>query len=708
MRRPFRTAALALLAAATAACGGSPTAAPAVSEDAAGATRVDRAEVTFRLPGETATLSATAGGRTTAAPTLALVSETRYLHDLPVLDAAALAAGALRAVAPGTATVDVRAFGAAPARVTVRFQPSRPLVLSAAPASASGAGDTVALRGWGMRALAGREVRVGSVRAVALGGDSATLRLAVPPLAAGACRSGALSEPVGVADADVAEGVAVPRRREGDLALAVGRPARLSAEAARCLRLAPIPGARYALAFLDARQVRRAAEGFEGVPGGPSTYAVTVAEAGQAAPSAAMVPGPSASRAAAPDHVVRSASSAGTGDPARRDRPWTEGERFELRDPSLAAPLRARVVRVHGGHLVFAIAEGEEAEGGTEAWVARADSAFARLAAEGYPVFRKTLSPTLPVTSAGSGQLLVVARRDAGAWLGSSAVVAAEGRRLSYAFVNTAYTFTAAGLLRTLAHEVAHAWQEQYAADLGAPGTGAAAWATEGTADLLAWSVVGRALGVGLTANWEWAVALADPGRAAYALLPAVTRGDLTAGYASAAGFGHDLVARLVRGGVDEDEALAAVVRGALEGWEGWNRFGARREGLARRMRRALGAGWTPSDALLGWTLAQAADDLTDAPELQNHAFARVSTAGHAAGLGWLAPATLRTGAAALREDPAASASVAGNAARVSTRYGSPNYVRIEDEGRGGAYTLDAAWNGAPLTEVEWMIVRYR
>ncbi|HEX2202222.1 MAG TPA: hypothetical protein VHG91_02935, partial [Longimicrobium sp.] len=503
--------------------------------------------------------------------------------------------------------------------------------------------------------------------------------------------------------------VRVPRRREGDLALAVGRPVRLTAAQARCLRLAPLPGARYALAFLDARQVRRAAEGFEGIPSGPSTYAVTVAEAGQTAPSAAHVPGgPSASRAAAPDHVVRSASSVSAGDPTRRDRPWNEGERFELRDPSLAAPLQARVVRVYGGHLVFAVAEGEVAEGGNEAWVARADSAFALLARHGEPVFRKSLSPTRPVTSAASGQLLVVARRDAGAWLGSSAVVAAGGRRLSYAFVNTGYTFTAAGLLRTLAHEVAHAWQEQYAADLGSPGTGAAAWALEGTADLLAWSVVGRALGVGVTDNWEWAGALADPGRAAYALLPAGTRGDLTAGYASAAGFGHDLVARLVRAGAAEDDALTAVVRGALEGWEGWDRFGARREGLARRMRRALGAGWTPSDALLGWTLAQAADDLTGAPELQNHAFARVSTAGHAAGLGWLAPATLRTGGAALREDPASAAALSGNAARVATRYGSPNYVRIEDEGRGGAYTLDAAWNGAPLAEVEWMIVRYR
>ncbi|HEX2203947.1 MAG TPA: hypothetical protein VHG91_11640, partial [Longimicrobium sp.] len=137
MRRRIRTAALALLAAAAAACGGSPTAAPSASADVGEATRVDRAEVSFRLPGETAVLRATAGGETTSAPTLTLVSEARHLHDLPVLDAAALAAGTLRAAAPGTAVVEARAFGAAPARVTVRFAPTRPLVLSAAPATAS-------------------------------------------------------------------------------------------------------------------------------------------------------------------------------------------------------------------------------------------------------------------------------------------------------------------------------------------------------------------------------------------------------------------------------------------------------------------------------------------------------------------------------------------------------------------------------------------
>ncbi|HEU0052136.1 MAG TPA: hypothetical protein VFQ39_03120, partial [Longimicrobium sp.] len=84
------------------------------------------------------------------------------------------------------------------------------------------------------------------------------------------------------------------------------------------------------------------------------------------------------------------------------------------------------------------------------------------------------------------------------------------------------------------------------------------------------------------------------------------------------------------------------------------------------------------------------------------------STAGRASGTGWLAPAVLRTGGAATREDAAGPAAVSGNAAAVTWRYGSPNYVRIEDGGAGGAYRLAAAVDGAPLDDVAWMVVRYR
>jgi hypothetical protein len=228
----------------------------------------------------------------------------------------------------------------------------------------------------------------------------------------------------------------------------------------------------------------------------------------------------------------------------------------------------------------------------------------------------------------------------------------------------------------------------------------------EGTADLLAWTTLRRALGIGAGENWEWAGRLGDARLAPYALLAAGARGDLTAGYASSASFQADLALRLVGAGMAEEDALAEVSRGALEGWYGWDPAGARRAGLAGRMGARV-AGWDPEAALLGWALSQAADDLTANAALQNPMFARVSTAAGDAGLGWLPAATLRGGGQAVRADPAAQASLSGNAVTTSARYGSPGYVLIEDDGYGGAYTLAASADGAPL-DAAWMLVRIR
>lgn len=497
----------------------------------------------------------------------------------------------------------------------------------------------------------------------------------------------------------------------GDVRLEVGEMLRLPAGASGHLRLAAVPGARYALAFLDTRKVVEARPGFEGTAPSPGSYTVTVAEAGSA--DASRLRTPLLPGTPLLSHGARRSVSAGAAAPTSRATPWREGDRFDVSDPGLAAPVRARVVRVYGGHLVLALAEGEEPEGGEAAWTARADSAFAQVLKEGYPLFRSVLSPTLPVTSAGSGQLLVLAARGTGPSLGSTATVPAPGGgRLSYLLLNTGLPATGAGLLRTLAHELTHAWQEQYAVDTrpaGASGSGgAAAWAVEGSADLLAWMVVGRAQGLDPLGNRAWEAELSDPRLGAFSLLAANTRGDFTRGYDSGASFQLDLAARLVRGGSTLEEALALVARGALEGWHGWDAHGARREGLASRMRRTLDPAWDPAGALLLWTLSQAVDDLTPSPVLQNHAFRAVSTAGRDRTAGWLPPATLHSGGLATRGDPAAPVSVAGNAASITWRYGSPNYFLIEDEGRGGSYTLAAAANGVPLEGVEWMVVRYR
>lgn len=690
-------AALALL---LAACSAAPTAPETPLP--AGVT-LDREEVVLTAVGEIAALAARSGGRIVPLPPLSLVSEFRYLHDLPVLDTAALASGTVRAAAPGSATLRVEG-SAAPLRVHVR--PTRPLLLSVAPAGPVGDGDTIRLRGYRLQELSPGAVRVGTDAASVLSRDSATLRVAVPTLPAGACASGAARDTVRAAGADAVPGLVVVRKRRGELELRVGEPRLLPAESRACLRLGGVPGARYALAFLDTRRVRRAESGFEGYAPSPALYSVTVAEAGSAAPAAFS---PSAAGARSVAHAF---AAPGRVEVVRRAAPWREGDRFPLAELGEAGSATARVARVYGGHLVLAVAEGEVPAGGAEEWLARADSAFGMAVSGGYPVLRAALTRTLPLTSAGSGQLLVVARRDPGGPAGASATLTVEGEKRSYLLLNTAFESSTTGMLRTLVHELAHAWQEQYAREsrpAGAAGSGVgAAWAVEGTADLLAAVALARVNGIGITGNWEWAPRLGDARHAAYALLAANARGELAQGYESGASFLLDLATRRLRRGEAEEEALAAVARGALEGWHGHDAHGARREGLTARMRRALGAEWEPRDALLRWTLSQAVDDLTADPELQNHAFRRVSTAGAATAVGWLAPVVLRSGGRAVRGDPGAPTEVAGNAGTIRWSYGSPNYFLIEDDGFGGAYTLGASWNGASLEGVEWMIVRYR
>lgn len=693
---PARLSTSALLIATLAACGGSPTGPSSSPPRGAAATTVDRSEVVIAGIGESATLTASADGQATTTPSLSLAAESRWLSEAAVLDADALAGGRIVAAGAGVAELDVRAFGASPARVKVRVEPAQPLV-----ASATAEGERLVLRGYRMdRAGA---VVVGTDAATRVSADSATLTLAIPAVNTAACVQSARRDLLSVAGASVLPGLRVERRHAGELRLKVGETVRLSGEAG-CLRLAPVAGAEYALAYLDARTVQAAASAAEPMSTGTS-YGVAVAEAGQAAPAFSI------SRSSSVVAVDQPRRTVIAGSPVLRAAPWAAGDRFDVNDPAFGGTVPARVVKVYGGHLVLAVAEDVAAAGGTDAFVARADTAFAALVQHGYPLFKAALSGSAPVTSSGSGQLLVIARPTSDGVLGSAVTVPNGTQRFHYVLINSGQTTTAAGLLKTLAHEVTHSWQERWAAEArpaGAAGVGAPAWAVEGNADLLAAAVLRRALSISLSANWDWAARLSDPASASYAVLAASARGELTAGYASSASFQTDLVARLVRAGLTEEAALAEVSRGVLEGWYGFDRAGARHAGLSARMGRRLGSGWNPTDALLAWALSQAADDLTPNQDVQNPVFARVSTAGEASAQGWLPAATLRTGASAVRSDATAPATVSGNAVAVTRRYGSPGFLRIEDGGIGGVYTLSASANGAATSQVAWALVRVR
>ena len=685
-----------------AACGGGPT---GTSSPKAAATVLSAAEVVLTRPGEAAAVMATADGQ--AAPaTFVLAEETPAVAGFAVLDAEALARGEVRARAPGHAVLQVRAGAASPAALRVRVEPDRPVVLAAETRPGAGE-DTLRLRGWEMGRIA--DVRMGGTAARIVAREPAALTAVVARGADAACAGAAAADTLRVAGAWLGTDSILPRRRAGEVRLEVGAAVRLDAEAARCLMLAPVAGARYALAFVDTRAARRAEAGYEGAAPSPAEYTVTVSEAGRAAPAFSAAPRPSV--AAAGTHPRASTTLASS--VFHRAQPWRAGDAVEVPNAAGTARMPGRIARVYGGWLALAVADGALGEAEEAAWTARADSAFAFFAAGGEAVMRGALSADRPTSSAGSGQLLVVAYRDAGGYLGFTAAESVDGRRHAYLYLGVQPGASAASVLRTLAHEAAHAWQEQYAWETrpaGSPyGMATAAWGAEGGAELLAGVAVARFLGVPLLGNWDWSAALGRPDATPFALLPAGARGDLTGGYAAGAGFLLDQAERLVRAGAGEADALAAVSRGAVDGWHGWDARGVRRAGLASRMRARLGEAWSPADALLGWAASQAVDDLTSNPALQNHTFLGVSTRGAAAGAGWQAAAVLRSGGAARPGGPGYPVAVTGNAATLTWRHGSPAYVLIEDDGAGAAYRLAARAGTMSLDgDVAWMLVRYR
>jgi hypothetical protein len=481
-----------------------------------------------------------------------------------------------------------------------------------------------------------------------------------------------------------------------------GQTASLSAGEAACFRLAPHAGARYALAGFDARAIDGAQAGPE-----PSLYdqpSYVVGDGSNAAPVAA----PNADRVAdaarpAPDATLRADAAPDASSPFSRATPWTVGETFALRRVT-GEPATARVVRVMGRY-VFALVDGDS-ESHTDRFIGDTEKAMDSLLRDGEAVLNRTWGDLRPVTSAGSGQLLIVYS----AWnpdngMGSASTYAAPdgsavgtyiwlnlnvrpGVREGYSLIDNS-TFR----LKVLAHELTHAWQMRYAYLSQPAGARAVsfgpAWATEGTADLVSMDIVRRSLGVGLTSNWSWQSRFDAPNSGvAFAMQPADTRGRLSHGYYDAASFLQDLEVRMVRRGTPSDEALAQVARGAMEGWFGIDAAGVRRQGLADRMRAVLGAGWDPADAVLLWTLTQAADDQTDAAELNNPVY------DHAAD-----PGDPNAWQAATDEVQAGR----GFAYQVTRGAGTSFFVRMKDAGQGGTVSLSATVAGT-----RWMVARLK
>jgi hypothetical protein len=481
-----------------------------------------------------------------------------------------------------------------------------------------------------------------------------------------------------------------------------GQRMSLTPQQASCFQLPARSGARYVLAGFDARGVESARTGPEAAAAGEPTYVL-----GDGSPvTPVAIPATSRSAdGAAHDFVVRAAAAADPADAFARATAWREGERFSVRRHLGGATATARVHRVVGGRFVLAVVDADGTSHASK-FISDTEKALETIVRDGVPVLERVFGAARPETSAGSGQMLIVL----GAWNpdqgAGSAVTQANpdgsgigsvvwmnldvrpGVRDGYDRMDVA-----SYRLKVLAHELTHAWQMRYAYDAQPAGPRTVsfgpAWAMEGTADLVSMDLVRRSLGVGLTSNWDWQSALRTGGSSlTYAMEPYGTRGRLAGGYMDAASFLRDVQVRLVRGGMGADDALAQVARGAVEGWYGTDAAGVRRQGLAGRARAVLGSSWEPAEAVLLWTLTQAADDQAQSAELNNPVYARAADPDDE--YAWK-PAV---------DDLQAGRSFAYEVRRAP---GSSFFVRLKDDGRGGTFAASSTTDGT-----RWMIARVK
>jgi hypothetical protein len=476
------------------------------------------------------------------------------------------------------------------------------------------------------------------------------------------------------------------------VSLQPGQTQTLTSAEAACFRLAAGDGSEYALAGYDARGLEASRAGQ--VTGSLAEPQYTISDATHGAAHSLSAGTSAIDAQQRPADVTYSNSTAlDAADPFARTTPWREGERFQVKPLEGSQPVGARVVRIIGGRFVLAVVEGDESGAGRV--LDQATEALQFLAQRGVPLLQSTFSPSIPATSAGSGQLLVLATawdpaKGAGAtwtrdahsfvWLNLNV---RPGKGDGFAmYDHTSYR------VKVLGHELTHAWQASWLREAHAQGHAAPAWSMEGGADFVAMDLVRRFLGVGLAANWKWSDHL-EPSKSSviFALEPFDASGRLTWGYYHASSLLRDLQSRLMAAGMSAEAAMAEVSRGAVEGWHGADGDGGACAGLVERMRARLGAGWDPATAVLLWTASQAADDRTPNAALSNPNYYEVSSADDR--YGWKPAAEVRAGS--------------GQGAAVTQVAGGSFYVRVK--GARSETTLSAA---SSTPDARWMIVRVR
>jgi hypothetical protein len=312
--------------------------------------------------------------------------------------------------------------------------------------------------------------------------------------------------------------------------------------------------------------------------------------------------------------------------PHCRATPYTVGESI-THYPNDGRPAGPAHILTIVGNLALAVFD-EDAGLIVPNGKARADSALEWVVKRNIPLLQRTFSLAKPTsTSDESGQLYLglqaASVSSAGWWTDA---VNGHGRwarvkiALSSAGALGAPTSSYTNALQIFGHETMHTYQYRWRYEHAGPwqSTVGTAWAIEGGAAFFAQEMLRDRLGISFIGNTVFGAS--DPADPAFPLVAYGFRvRNFTFGYNDGASMLRDFVQRLVRAGIPFDDAMTYVLLGAVEGWYGINEENQLHGlGLTKRMQRVLGSQWNPTDALLQWTMSEAADDLTSNSTYQN------------------------------------------------------------------------------------------
>lgn len=364
-----------------------------------------------------------------------------------------------------------------------------------------------------------------------------------------------------------------------------------------------------------------------------------------------------------------------------RPEPWTLGDRFAApgREGEQGESLAEVIAIDPKDELVVAAYVADLPEIGHASRSALADG-LTRFRRHTMPILHATFPDADPVTSPGSGQLLLLMRRDGNPL--STARVRRIGGTLRH-WISLSDVRGADAHFSVVSHEVTHSYQQAFA-----DGGQRADWASEGGANLVSHEALRRENGLPLGGNL-------DPGNVTGDSLGYLLRidrvdGELPAGYNQGAGFLRYLLLRGTRAGVDRSIVLREILQGSLHGWTGQNRGHVDPVGLAERMASILGEGpWDPAEAVLDWTISNALDDRWPGGPHRNRAVRRA----------WQDRPTPRRIWVGWKEDAAIGPSAPAGVRREA---GSTGYLQVRTSPDARALRLTTS------SAARWRIARHR